>query len=111
MLQLHSRQAERVRARERTGYSIRLLTMIPPRKSRTIRVRHLRIGGTAPIAVQSMAATRTQDVEATLRQVKLLEDAGADLVRIAVDGKADVEALRHVRARSKALLSVDLQEN
>ena len=47
--------------------------MIPPRQSRTIRVRDLEIGGRAPIAVQSMAATRTQDVEATVRQVELLE--------------------------------------
>jgi 4-hydroxy-3-methylbut-2-en-1-yl diphosphate synthase IspG/GcpE len=46
--------------------------MLPPRKC-TIHVRHLALGGAAPIAVQSMAATRTQDVGATLRQVKLLE--------------------------------------
>ena len=85
--------------------------MIPPRQSRTIRVRQLEIGGRAPIAVQSMAATRTQDVEATVRQVELLERAGADLVRIAVDSKADVEALKTVRSRTQALLSVDLQEN
>lgn len=85
--------------------------MIPPRKTRTIHVRDLPIGGTAPIAVQSMAATRTRDVEATLRQVHLLEEAGADLVRIAVDSRADVEALAEIRARSHARLSVDLQEN
>src|SRR6185503_11747564 len=85
--------------------------MIPPRQTRTIHVRQLALGGSAPIVVQSMAATRTQDVEATVRQVELLERAGADLVRIAVDSKADVEALEKVRARSKALLSVDLQEN
>jgi len=85
--------------------------MIPPRKTRTLHVRGLAIGGDAPIAVQSMAATRTQDVEATVRQVELLERAGADLVRIAVDSKADVEALVQVRARTRALLSVDLQEN
>ncbi len=85
--------------------------MIPPRRSRTIHVRTLAIGGGAPIAVQSMAATRTQDVEATVRQVQLLEQAGADLVRIAVDSKADVEALAEIRARTRALLAVDLQEN
>ena len=85
--------------------------MIPPRQSRTVHVKGLAIGGNAPIAVQSMAATRTQDVEATLRQVHLLEEAGADLVRIAVDSKADVQALAEIRRRSKALLSVDLQEN
>jgi len=85
--------------------------MIPPRRTRTIHVRDLAIGGGAPIAVQSMAATRTQDVAATMRQVELLESAGADLVRIAVDSKADVEALATIRSRTKMRLSVDLQEN
>jgi len=85
--------------------------MIPPRKSRTIHVKHLAIGGIAPIAVQSMAATQTRDIAATLRQVRILESAGADLVRIAVDSAADVDALAQIRAQSKALLSVDLQEN
>ncbi len=85
--------------------------MIPPRQSRTIHIRDLAVGGDAPIAVQSMAATRTQDIEATLRQVRILEAAGADLVRIAVDSAADVEALAVIRAQTKALLSVDLQEN
>jgi (E)-4-hydroxy-3-methylbut-2-enyl-diphosphate synthase len=85
--------------------------MLPPRQTRTIHVRHLALGGTAPVAVQSMAATRTQDVAATIRQVELLQAAGADLVRIAVDSKADVEALATIRARTSALLSVDLQEN
>jgi len=85
--------------------------MIPPRKTRTIHVRDLAIGGSAPLVVQSMAATQTRNVEATLRQVHLLEEAGADLVRIAVDSDADVEALAEVRRQSQALLSVDLQEN
>ena len=85
--------------------------MIPPRRTRTIHVRDLPIGGGAPIAVQSMAATRTQDVEATVRQVKILEEAGADLVRVAIDSAADVATLAQVRARTKARLSVDLQEN
>src|SRR5262245_41964559 len=85
--------------------------MLPPRQSRTIRVRDLAIGGGAPIAVQSMAATKTRDVEATARQVKILEDAGADLIRIAVDNKGDVEALATIRKRTKARLSVDLQES
>ena len=85
--------------------------MIPARRTRTIHVRDLAIGGDAPIAVQSMAATRTRDIEATLRQVRLLEDAGADLVRIAIDSRQDVEALAEIRAQTRALLSVDLQEN
>ena len=85
--------------------------MLPERKTRRIRVRDLEIGGGAPIAVQSMAATRTRDVAATLRQVRILEEAGADLVRIAVDSAADVEALAEIRRLTRARLSVDLQES
>ena len=85
--------------------------MLPKRQTRKIRIRDLVVGGDAPIAVQSMAATRTRDIPATLKQVRLLEEAGADLVRIAVDNKADVEALAQIRKQTKARLSVDLQEN
>ena len=75
--------------------------------TRAVRVGAIQIGGDAPIAVQSMAATRTQDIDATLRQVELIRAAGADLVRIAVDSSKDVRALAIV----DATLSVDLQEN
>jgi len=85
--------------------------MLPARRTRTIRVADLEIGGAAPIAVQSMAATRTRDIDATVRQVELITAAGGDLVRVAVDSKADVEALAEVRRRTGARLSVDLQEN
>jgi len=85
--------------------------MLPKRQTRKIRIRDLVVGGDAPIAVQSMAATRTRDIPSTLKQVRLLEEAGADLVRIAVDSKADVEALAQIRKQTKARLSVDLQEN
>ncbi|MCP3914821.1 MAG: (E)-4-hydroxy-3-methylbut-2-enyl-diphosphate synthase [bacterium] len=85
--------------------------MLPTRQTRTIHVRDLPIGGAAPIAVQSMAATQTRNVAATLRQVQLLEEAGADLIRVAVDSAADVEALAEIRGASSAPFSVDLQEN
>ncbi|MFT7680448.1 MAG: (E)-4-hydroxy-3-methylbut-2-enyl-diphosphate synthase [Planctomycetota bacterium] len=85
--------------------------MLPARRTRTIRIKDLQLGGTAPIAVQSMAATRTQDLVATRRQIELLEAAGADLIRIAVDSPADVTALAEVTADCSTPLSVDLQEN
>src|ERR1700741_3510895 len=85
--------------------------MIPPRKTRSIRIRDLSIGGNFPSPVQSMAATRTQDLDATLRQIRILEAAGADLVRLAVDSRADVEALSKLREKTTARLSVDLQES
>jgi len=85
--------------------------MIPERKTRTIEVADLSIGGNSPVAVQSMAATQTRDVEATLRQVRILESVGADLIRIAVDSKEDVKCLAEIRDQTEARLSVDLQES
>jgi len=64
------------------------------------------------LAVQSMAATQTQNLEATARQIEVLEQAGADVIRIAVDSDADVAALQTLREKfPNAVLSVDLQEN
>ena len=85
--------------------------MLPPRPTRSIRVGRLVLGGDAPIAVQSMAATPTRDRAATLRQIRLLEAARADLIRIAVDHREDVAALEWLRGETDAVLSVDLQES
>jgi len=82
------------------------------RQTRTVRIGNVTIGGDNPIAVQSMTATKTQDVAATIRQVELLEAAGADVIRIAIDTAKDVTALAEVRAaRPNANLVIDLQEN
>ena len=69
------------------------------------------IGDGNPIAVQSMTATHTQDIDATVELVNLLGDAGADVVRIAVDSQKDAAALQEIRRQTSANLSVDLQEN
>ncbi len=83
-----------------------------PRTTREVRVGNVKIGANHPIAVQSMAATRTVDIPATIRQVELLEEAGADVIRIAVDNPKDVVALAEIRAaRPNANLVIDLQEN
>jgi len=76
-----------------------------------VKIGNIKIGGTNPIMVQSMAATRTQDTEATLKQVESIWNAGAGLVRIAIDSNQDVEALKWIRERTEANLGVDLQEN
>jgi len=88
------------------------MTNLRPRNpTRAIRIGDVVIGDGQRIAVQSMAATKTQDVEATIRQVKLLESAGADLIRIAVDSRKDTEALAKVAEHATRPLSIDLQEN
>ena len=82
------------------------------RKTREIRIGNIHIGGGNPIAVQSMTATRTQDIDATIRQVELLEEAGADVIRISIDTAKDVVALSENRkVRPNANLVIDLQEN
>lgn len=84
---------------------------VSPRSTRVIKVGSCSIGGDSPIAVQSMCATRTTDIAKTLSQIKLLENAGADVIRVAIDTKQDVEALRELRKETSANIAVDLQEN
>ncbi len=79
--------------------------------TRAVRVGSVTIGGGHPIVVQSMCATKTTDIEATVAQIDQLAAAGAGLVRIAVDNKHDCRALAEIRRRTSANLSVDLQEN
>ncbi len=86
--------------------------MFPPKNAtRAVRIGSLSIGGGHPVAVQSMTATKTRDIDATVVQVQALAAAGAALVRIAVDTRRDVEALRQIRQQTSVNLSVDLQEN
>ncbi len=81
------------------------------RTTRKIRVGNAFIGGDAPILIQTMAATKTLDVDATVAAVDYLAQSGAGLVRIAVDSVNDAKALAEIRKRTSANLSVDLQEN
>lgn len=83
----------------------------PRNPTRSVRIGSISVGASHPIAVQSMTATKTQDSDATVAQVLQLEAAGADIVRIAVDSPADAVALAIIRAKTRANLSVDLQEN
>ncbi|MFT6015865.1 MAG: (E)-4-hydroxy-3-methylbut-2-enyl-diphosphate synthase, partial [Candidatus Azotimanducaceae bacterium] len=65
---------------------------IQRRKSRQIMVGEVPIGGDAPIAVQSMTNTETRDIEATVAQIRRLEDVGADIVRVSVPSLDAAEA-------------------
>ena len=79
--------------------------------TRSVKIGSITIGDNNPIAVQSMTATKTQDIDATVALVNLMHEAGADVVRIAVDSKKDAEAIAEIRQQTSANLSVDLQEN
>ncbi|MCI6907072.1 MAG: flavodoxin-dependent (E)-4-hydroxy-3-methylbut-2-enyl-diphosphate synthase [Succinatimonas sp.] len=70
--------------------------LIERRKSRQIKVGNVLIGGGAPISVQSMTSTDTMDVEATVAQIKALELAGADIVRVTVPTLDAVDAFAKI---------------
>ncbi|MGQ0633280.1 MAG: (E)-4-hydroxy-3-methylbut-2-enyl-diphosphate synthase [Planctomycetaceae bacterium] len=84
---------------------------LPRNPTRAVRIGTATIGGGNPIAVQSMCATHTQDVAATVAQINDLHRAGADVVRVAVDSRKDAESLAEIRRQTRANLVVDLQEN
>jgi (E)-4-hydroxy-3-methylbut-2-enyl-diphosphate synthase len=79
--------------------------------TRAVRIGKVQVGGGAPIVVQSMCATKTAAIDATVAQVQQLDKAGAGIVRIAVDNPKEAAALKEIRAQTTATLSVDLQEN
>jgi len=81
------------------------------RQTRSVRIGSVEIGGGKPIAVQSMTATKTTDIDATTRQINDLVEAGADVVRVAVDSRKEAEALAEISRQTRANLSIDLQEN
>ena len=75
------------------------MSFIQRRKSVQVAIGPIRVGGTAPIVVQSMTNTDTADVEGTVHQVKSLARAGSELVRITVNTAEAAEAVPHIRNR------------
>ena len=79
--------------------------------TRSVRIGSVTIGDGHPIAVQSMTATKTSDVAATVGQIRQFESANADIVRIAVDSKSEANAIADIRRETTVNLCIDLQEN
>jgi (E)-4-hydroxy-3-methylbut-2-enyl-diphosphate synthase len=78
---------------------------------RQIDVGGVKIGGGAPVAVQSMTKTETADYEATMTQIRAIADAGGDLVRCAVPRDEDVEALKRIVKESPIPVIADIHFN
>lgn len=78
------------------------------RKTRQIKVGNVKIGGDAPIVVQSMTNTDTRDIEATVSQIKRLEDADCEIVRVAVLNKDAAEVLDKIKAKISITLIADI---
>ncbi|MDF2441523.1 MAG: (E)-4-hydroxy-3-methylbut-2-enyl-diphosphate synthase, partial [Abditibacteriota bacterium] len=84
---------------------------IARRKTRQVKVGNVLIGGDAPIAVQTMAKTKTDDTEATIAQIHAIQQAGADLVRVAVPDEASAKALGWIRLNIQIPLVADIHFN
>lgn len=81
---------------------------IERRRSRQIMVGDVPVGGDAPIAVQSMTNTPTDDAAATIAQVKALEAAGADIVRVSCPDAASTKALKDIVDASNVPIVADI---
>lgn len=81
---------------------------LPRKQTRQLKLGSVRIGGGAPIVVQSMANTDTRDVEATLGQIKRLHDAGCEIVRVAVPDETAARALRVIHDASPIPVIADI---
>ncbi len=82
--------------------------MFPRRETRPVQVGGVQVGGAAPVVVQSMTKTDTRDVRATVAQIRRLEKAGCELVRLAVPDARAAAALREVKRAVRVPLIADI---
>ncbi|CCY25520.1 4-hydroxy-3-methylbut-2-en-1-yl diphosphate synthase [Brachyspira sp. CAG:484] len=82
--------------------------MIKRRETKQISIGNIKIGGDAPISVQSMCNTDTRDVEKTLAQINELAAAGCDIVRLAVLNKDAAESIKEIGKKSPVPLVADI---
>lgn len=85
--------------------------MFERRKTRPVKVGKVTIGGDAPVSVQSMTTTKTTDIYSTLQQIRNLEVAGCDIVRVTVPDEASAEALPEIKAGISIPLVADIHFN
>jgi (E)-4-hydroxy-3-methylbut-2-enyl-diphosphate synthase len=82
--------------------------MIKRRKTRKIRVGKVFVGGNAPVAVQSMANTKTGDVAGTVKQIRALQKASCEIIRVAVPDMAAAKAIGKIKSRINIPLVADI---
>jgi (E)-4-hydroxy-3-methylbut-2-enyl-diphosphate synthase len=80
----------------------------PRAKTRQVKVGNVAIGGGAPVAVQSMTTTMTWDLDATLEQIRRLDEAGCEIVRVAVPDEKSADALPELVKRSPLPVVADI---
>ena len=75
---------------------IRPYREVKRRKTKTIKVGKVLVGGDAPITVQSMTNTLTTDVKSTINQINILEEKGADIVRVSCPDESSTQSLKNI---------------
>src|SRR6056297_2039687 len=78
------------------------------RKTKVVNFAEQQVGGKAPISVQSMCNTKTENVEATVKQIKELEAVGCEIIRVAVPDENSAQALSEIKKRIKIPLVADI---
>ncbi|MBU1906188.1 MAG: flavodoxin-dependent (E)-4-hydroxy-3-methylbut-2-enyl-diphosphate synthase [Candidatus Omnitrophica bacterium] len=81
------------------------------RKTKVIRIGGVRIGGNHPLAIQSMTKTKTSDINRTNEEIRKLENAGCEIVRLAVKDSQDARAFKKIRRSSRLPLVADIHFN
>ena len=77
-------------------------------KTKQIMVGSLPVGGGAPVSVQTMCNTKTWDVEATVAQIRAMEAAGAEIVRLAIPDEKSARAIDAIKAQVSVPLVADI---
>ncbi|HOQ36453.1 MAG TPA: flavodoxin-dependent (E)-4-hydroxy-3-methylbut-2-enyl-diphosphate synthase [Acetivibrio sp.] len=84
------------------------MNYIDRKKTKTVKVGDISIGGGSPVAVQSMTNTDTRDIKATVNQIKMLEEEGCQIVRVAVPDNEAAEAIEEIKKSIKIPLVADI---
>lgn len=84
---------------------------ITRRKTRQIRVGDVPIGGDAPIAIQSMLMSHTDDIKNAIQEIKRLEEAGCEIVRVAVPDESAARSIKKIKKEAKVPLIADIHFN
>ena len=88
--------------------NIRPFREIKRRKTKEINVGHIKVGGDNPISVQSMTNTLTKDVKETVKQIKQIEEAGADIVRVSCPDEDSTKSLRDIIKNTSIPIVADI---
>jgi (E)-4-hydroxy-3-methylbut-2-enyl-diphosphate synthase len=83
-------------------------TSIKRKKTRPVFLGNVQVGGNAPVVVQSMTCTDTRDIRSTVRQIKNLEEAGCQIVRVAVPDNEAADTLSAIKKQISIPLIADI---